>query len=284
MSEQEATSFDARIALRPRTLDETLDLTLAYLQACFRDFRRLFLVLFLLEAVLAASCFLLFRATTNVWGLTAAVLLVMGPVVERSVTVFTGRHLFGNACSLRDAFSRALRRAPMLIAVSSVSGLPFLPMLLTGFEEHGWVGLGTMAATFWPFLLSIGIYVFEVSLLEQLPAGQSWRRARALVSYRYGRALGLLGVSIILRLLFAFLAQNTTMFVLEFLLQFEGFGDTLGYWPSIAGYLLAGPFIAIMRVFDYVDARTRREGWDIQVRFNAIAQKAELASKGHARP
>ena len=38
-----------------------------------------------------------------------------------------------------------------------------------------------------------------------------------------------------------------------------------------------GPFRGRGIIFkgytDYIDARTRREGWDIQVRFNAIAQR-----------
>ncbi|MCB9655072.1 MAG: hypothetical protein H6729_13185 [Deltaproteobacteria bacterium] len=284
MSDHAATSFDARIVLRPRTLDETLDLTLAYLQAGFRDFRRLFAVLFGIEAACAALCFWIFSESTNVWGITATALLILGPVLERSVTVFTGRHLFGNRCSVWASFSRTLQKTPSLLAASVFAGLPLIPMLLTGFEENVWIGLATMAMMFWPFLLAAGVYGFEVSLLEQLSTGQAWRRARALISFRYGRALGLLSVSVTLRLLFAFVVHETTMFVLEFVLQFEGFGDTLAYWPAIAGYLIAGPFIAIVRVFDYVDARTRREGWDIQVRFNAIAQKAEDALKGHAGP
>ena len=51
--------------------------------------------------------------------------------------------------------------------------------------------------------------------------------------------------------------------------------DNGGSWASIAGFLLAAPFVALARLFDYVDARTRLEGWDIQVRFKAIATRAK---------
>ena len=63
-------------------------------------------------------------------------------------------------------------------------------------------------------------------------------------------------------------------FLIEFVLQFQGVPDSVAYWAGIGGYVLSGPYVALVRLFDYVDARTRREGWDIQVRFNAIAQKS----------
>ena len=45
----------------------------------------------------------------------------------------------------------------------------------------------------------------------------------------------------------------------------------------MAGFLVAAPMVALARTFDYVDARTVQEGWDIQVRFNAIAERARAA-------
>jgi hypothetical protein len=78
----------------------------------------------------------------------------------------------------------------------------------------------------------------------------------------------------------------TTLFVLGFMLQFGDVAEALGMWPAFVGYLLVAPYVAIARMFDYVDARTRREGWDIQVRFNAIAhnaREAEAKKLGGAR-
>jgi hypothetical protein len=62
-------------------------------------------------------------------------------------------------------------------------------------------------------------------------------------------------------------------------LQFGNFSEAIGGWAAMIGYLLAGPYTAIARMFDYVDARTRREGWDIQIRFNAIAQGVRDAAE-----
>ena len=40
------------------------------------------------------------------------------------------------------------------------------------------------------------------------------------------------------------------------------------------GYLSVAPVIALARLLDYVDTRTRLEGWDIQVRFKAAAARS----------
>jgi hypothetical protein len=45
---------------------------------------------------------------------------------------------------------------------------------------------------------------------------------------------------------------------------------------ALAGLLLSAPLVATARFLQYIDARTRGDGWDIQVRFMAIA-----AREGH---
>ncbi len=79
---------------------------------------------------------------------------------------------------------------------------------------------------------------------------------------------------IVLRGLIILLVFSLTMFLMGFVLQFEGVFKGLLQWTLLCGYILSGPYIAVLRLFDYVDARTRQEGWDIQVRFHAIAQHA----------
>ena len=100
-------------------------------------------------------------------------------------------------------------------------------------------------------------------------------RIRAAMA-RAGRDLVYLGIGFATSIV-AFVVWVTVMFVLGFVLQFGDVAEALGAWPALVGYLLAGPYVAIARMFDYVDARTQREGWDIQVRFNAIAQAAREA-------
>ena len=81
-----------------------------------------------------------------------------------------------------------------------------------------------------------------------------------------------------MRILAVLAVEMTVWFTVSFLLQLGEPLDLLfeerGSWASVAGYVAVAPYIALAKLFDYVDARTRREGWDIQVRFKAIAAKA----------
>ena len=40
---------------------------------------------------------------------------------------------------------------------------------------------------------------------------------------------------------------------------------------AVAGALLSSPFVASASFLGYIDQRTRKEGWDIQLRFMALA-------------
>ena len=48
---------------------------------------------------------------------------------------------------------------------------------------------------------------------------------------------------------------------------------------AVLGALLAVPLAAAMRFLGYIDLRTRKEGWDIQLRFVALAEQSALGPK-----
>jgi hypothetical protein len=104
------------------------------------------------------------------------------------------------------------------------------------------------------------------------------RRSGVLVMHRFARALFMVGLSALVSIAFAVAFELWAHFLLSYVLQLGDPIDTLidnyGSWPTIAGWLLASPFLALARLFDYVDARTRLDGWDIQVRFKAISSRA----------
>ena len=177
------------------------------------------------------------------------------------------------------AVRHTLARLPVLSFSALLLPLPWLPMLITDFDAPEWIGIGTMLGVFWPAFLASQPYFAEALLLEELPAGRAVRRARVLVLYRFSRGLGLVLFSALVRGLFAGIAFVSFQFAAEFVLQLQNFTRGLGLWAAIAGYLMSGPYLALARLFDYVDARTRREGWDIQVRFNAIAARARETSE-----
>lgn len=263
------TSFEPRIVLRPRSLDETFDLALAYLRISARDFIPVFLVLS------AAAAIVVVGAGYGLgldWPQRGAVALIVVSMMERVMTVYAGRHLFQNSAQKRFAVKAVLKRLALVLTWSLVSTGPVVIMLLDT-EETGLLVLGVFCLTFWPFILASHLYLGEAAFLEQLPAGRALKRARILVTYRFGRALGMVIAQSLVRALFVFSSTFGISFLIEFVLQFQGVPEAVPYWAGIGGYILSGPYIALVRLFDYVDARTRREGWDIQVRFNAIAQR-----------
>ena len=44
---------------------------------------------------------------------------------------------------------------------------------------------------------------------------------------------------------------------------------------ALLGFFLSVPVVSAARFLQYIDVRTRKEGWDIQLRFTAIAAEAE---------
>lgn len=269
MSEQ-GTSFEARIVLHPRSLDETFDLALAYARSHARDLWRVALVSVLAVFV---PCLALGFGLGLDDGAVFALGVLLTTLFERTTTIFVGRHVFGNTTSTRSAWAAFARRFGGLGFVALAVTLPGLMLVWSEGDNEGLLGFGVMLGVFWPFLVASGMHLSEVSLLEQLPLGKSLKRARALGAYRYGRAMGLLLVGLGVRALFVYGAYAVGVFLFSFLLQVRGFADNFDFWLALLGYALSGPYVALVRFLDYIDARTRREGWDIQVRFNAIAQR-----------
>lgn len=263
------TSFEPRVTLRPRSQDETFDLTLAYLRAYARDYRGPIIMAVLISLLPALLVQLLLSPSG---GVVAGVAIVTTGLSERSLTAFAGRHVFGNPATIKGAWRATLVRLPFGLASVLFLTLPVILVLGADFEEAA-LGLGVMMAFLWPLMIASHLHVAEVMHLEQLRLSKATQRARALVSFRYGRALGLVVTGVVVRLLFVLGTYSAGTFIFAVVLQFKGVADNFGVAFALLGYALSGPYLALVRFFDYIDARTRREGWDIQVRFNAIAQR-----------
>lgn len=271
MTQETGTNFEARVVLRPRSLDEVLDLAMAYGREHKRDMVRMLLTLALPALAFTAALKLGLELS---WQHTWMVVLTLTPILERIAVSYAGRHLFANAPSLRGALAGALRRPFSAVGAALAIPLPLLVVLASGEEEWA-IGLGVIVGMFWPFVLAWTIYLSIVVVLEGLPLSRATRRSSMLVSYRYGRAIAFVLMSGAMRILAAIMGDLAIRFLVSFVLQLGEPLDTLfeneGSWASVAGYLAVGPYLAVARLFDYVDARTRLEGWDIQVRFKAVA-------------
>jgi hypothetical protein len=254
-------------------MDETHDLTVAYLRVHLQDYRTPIIVATLLACLPVLAYWVLFGSQI---GPLAAIAVLSTGISERSITAFAGRHMFGNPATVRGAWTATFRKLPFILVTLLTTALPQLMVFASDFDEDWMVG-AAMLATVWPFIVASHLHISEVNMLEHLTVNKSAQRARALVRYRFARALGLLTTSGLVRALFVVSTYSAAMFLLSVILQFQGASENLGAGFAVLGYALAGPYLALVRFFDYIDSRTRREGWDIQVRFNAIAQKRREA-------
>lgn len=269
-------SFDPRIVLRPRTLDESLDLTLAYLREHRAELSKVFVACVLPAiAVLVALHYGLERK----WAHTGAAALILAVLIERVVIAHTASHLFGNPRSAHSTLVTAFRRPLSALLAALLVPLPAIAAALATGEDPAWTVFASLGLMVWPFLLAHTIFHSIVLVLEQPTPFAAFRRATALGNIRFGRNLGFLALTLVARALFPLVAELSAKFVIGGVLQLGEPIDRLfeegGSWPVVIAYLIGAPFVGVARLFEYVDARTRREGWDIQVRFKAIAGRDE---------
>jgi hypothetical protein len=251
----------ARVILRPRTIAELFDLSLRF---CTILAGRTYLSL---SAIVLVPCLLAVWAVHHGyerWPLTWAAALALAALVRPVFTIAASRLLFEARPRLRDIFGHLLRRSLTLLlallfyllvlgvsAVMLVVPLLFMMVLLTFLDEA--------------VLLEHQGPVRALSRASALLR----RRSPAIVSLRLGQAVAVA--------LFIVSAEQLGHGVVDFVLQL---GAPLGdLWDgggsayALVGFFLSLPFIATAQFLTYIDGRTRMDGWDIQLRFLAIAAR-----------
>jgi hypothetical protein len=127
----------------------------------------------------------------------------------------------------------------------------------------------------WPRL----VFVHEASLLEGAGPADALRRSSRFVAGRGGPVFGVL-VSLLLTqgafvVTAELLGQGLVSEVLQLGKPFGALFADGGSPYALAGLLLSVPYVATARFLEYIDARTRSDGWDVQLRFLAISAAAE---------
>jgi hypothetical protein len=275
--------LDPRVRLRPRSLDESADLALAYLRVHRAAFAPLAALVVLVTVVPSATAI----ALGAPWAAVLAALVLVGGALDRPVVVFAGRHLFDPSTRVRAAVGAAARQS---LGATLTSALMTLPFAVTAWmfrdpdaEDGAAYALLAFAAMFWPLLVGSLAFLPPVHALEGRGFRPALRRALALARLRGGRAVAFTIFAATARLGLALTLALATEFVVSVLLQLapadDPFTDAAGSWAFVAGWALAGVYVSVARVLEYVDARTRVEGWDIQVRFRAIAARLEAEAE-----
>lgn len=256
----------ARVVLRPRTLADVLDLALPL---CIAN-RRLLIALAAgaLGPIAGLAAWLRLHHHWG-WGPLWCLVLGIAFLVEGLFTVAFGELLFREPGEVRAGS----------VARAFAARLPSHLVVVIGRQL---AVIASAMLVFAPFILAPStIFVGEAQLLERSSPGTAWSRSRALARNRASFCLGLWLATLALPALGAFVGDQIGNAVLGFLLQlgrptgdlFDGGGS--GF--AVAGALLAVPVAAAARFLGYIDLRTRKEGWDIQLRFTAIA------AEGNAR-
>jgi hypothetical protein len=256
----------ARVVLRQRSLADTLDLALPFCLANKRPLGVLSVVM--LGPVAALIAFLRIRrhwAWPALWAVVAAASLLL----EGVFTVALGELLFKPPAEarVRSYVARFLRRFPALCVAVTVRQvvLAFAASLVV-----------------FPVFIAAppSIFVPEALLLEGATLGKALARSRALARNRAGVCIGIWLASALLPVFGAVAMDVACNSLFGFVLQLgsptgELFADG-GSGVAVLGALLAVPLAAAVRFLGYVDLRTRKEGWDIQLRFVALAEQSAL--------
>jgi hypothetical protein len=250
----------ARVVLRPRSLSDVLDLTVPFCLASWRLLLRLSLTSLLPAFALCVSLRFFLRWTwPHVW----VVALVAGDLLEGLFTAAFGDLMFqpGTAVRASRLWARFGQRLGFILGATLVTRA-----LLA-------------AALLFPVVLPLVavrlMFVREVGLLEGAPVFAALGRSYRFVQRQVGSCLGVWLAVVAAPALMAVAAELLGDAVVDTIFQLGNPVGQLfregGSAYALLGFFLSVPVVSAARFLKYIDVRTRKEGWDIQLRFAAIA-------------
>jgi hypothetical protein len=252
----------ARVVLRQRSLADTLDLALPF---CLANKRPLAVLSALLLVPIAALIGYLRIARHWSWPGLWVLCLSLSVLCEGAFTVALGELLFKPPAEtrVRSFLGRFLRRLPALvfaIVLRAVMVVVTLSVLAPG-----------------------ALFVPEAMLLEGASFGKALARSRALSRHWGGSCYAIWIVRLFLPALGAVAVDLLVNSLCNYVLQLGHPTGSLwrdgGSGFAVLGALLTVPLGAAMRFLGYVDLRTRKEGWDIQLRFVALVEQSAGARR-----
>lgn len=258
--------WEARVVVRERKLAEIIDLALRF---CLVLGGSLYLKLCLWLLLPAYGlCWWVLRsgvANAQLWG--CALALVLSPLLQLPFTVAAGRLMFSAEVALPDV----LRTSARLLFRTCVVRLLSVLVLIGG----------SLILILIPLALVRSLYLGEVIVLEGAAPIAAYKRAGRLTAQRVAQSLlvwvALLTTSVAFIAVAQVVAQALGADGLRVEALTQVWGDLNGE-AAIAGLFLSLPLVASLRFLAYIDNRTRREGWDVQVRFLELARALGVPS------
>lgn len=255
-----------RIALRPRGPLEVFDLVFALLRAHPGLYARLTAVCVGPLAMVCAVGVVLTEG--DVMWLAAPPLLA--PFIGLPFTLLTGRVLFADSWTVRMVLRELLGSFGRLVTVLVIS----LGIDLAGFL---FCFAGLM------FSRPLGAFLAEAALLERTPMSRVLSRSTRLALLHPAGALAVAGAWFVLTAWAMAAGEAVGQAFVGMMLQLgQPFGsvfeDGVVTPYVVIGGLLVQPVFAVYRVLQFVDVRTRIDGWDLQVGLRAAGINAARES------
>jgi hypothetical protein len=262
---------EARVVLRPRSLAEILDLALRFASDPAATLYAKLGALTLLPAwmlSLAAHWGLGWS-----WGAVWLLALALVTPIQGVFTVAVGKMMFAERVTVREIMREYLRRFPAYFVALLITRIQIAVLSCAVF---------LVLPPLW--IWGRSIHVHEACLLEQAGAIDAVKRAARMIEHR---VLGAGGTLLLLSLAAAgFVAISEALinyglfdFVLQIGMPFGSLFHEGGSASALLGLFLAVPYWATARFLLYADLRTRRDGWDIQLRFMALSQAEPEAAE-----
>jgi hypothetical protein len=245
--------WEARVVVRERSLVEIVDLAL-----------RFSLVLGAGLYVRLGACLLLPSYGLCWWllqsGVSPVLVGALGvalySLLQLPFTVAAGRLMFNARVSLSEVLKASLR----LLFRASLARCLALLLIVSG----------SSLVIIAPLVLARALYMGEVVVLEGAGALAAYRRTTRLTFRRVPQTLGVWLAIVLSSAASIALAQ---IFISALAAEGLAIEALPSVWEGVdlqaglAGLFLSVPLVASLRFLAYIDNRTRREGWDIQVRF-----------------
>ncbi|HHH10488.1 MAG TPA: hypothetical protein ENK23_00210 [Sorangium sp.] len=249
----------AAVVLRPRKVSEVLDL------ACLWLVSRSLAMTLRLSAVVLLPVFVIVMVCRYAlqWPPFALWLLAFALVtpLEGVFTIAAGRMLFNEQLSVRQVLGLYRKRLGAYLGA----------LLISRF----YIALASLLIVPLPILSMRMMFVHEAALLEMASAHEATKRSTRLATLRTSGAFQAWFALLLAQIAVVAVAEIVGQGIVGQLLQLgQPFGALEKVWFTpfaLLGLLASVPYVAVARYLLYIDTRTRTDGWDIQVRFFAIA-------------
>ncbi len=270
---------NANLALEPRSVGECIDLAILFYR---RHASKLLMMSFLFGVIPVAVGVLAAEAGTG-WLWSGVSFILLSPFLGATVVAGAGHHVFGDDFTVRNALRHVASRFGVLLG--------FLPTARMAYVAASLLCWGLVTV---PVAARYG-FLSEVILLEQQRGSRIVKRCEEILRDVFLEACGryiaiagfAFGSSIVLFILFDLGSQalfGIPIFVakISWAIAVDDMLNLLAYDPLIVGALsltwwLVYPLARLAWFFCYLDARVRKEGWDVEIALRVEARRLQHA-------